>query len=171
MGNILKLIGGQIAGFIGAYKVYLIIAALLAVIAGTAFWYYKDTQHRIEVLTQEKAQLEISVDLQQKAIESLKSDMLAMGRILTDTNKKFDIARQEAQTLADKLAKHELGALAVQKPGLVQNRVNEATKEAYRCIEIQSGSPLTKEELAATKPSQINNSCPALANPNYKPKP
>lgn len=165
MGSILKLVGG----FVGTYKVYLIIAALLAVIGGAAFWYYKDSQHRIEVLIQEKAQLELSVDLQQKAIESLQKDIKLQATILADTNKEFDLARQEAQTLADKLARHELGALAIQKPGLVQSRVNKATEEAYRCVEIQSGSPLTKEEIAATKPSQINDSCPSLANPNYRP--
>lgn len=165
MGSVLKLVGG----FVGTYKVYLIIAALLAVIGGAAFWYYKDSQHRIEVLIQEKAQLELSVNLQQKAIDSLNADIALQATILADTNKKFDLARQEAQTLADKLARHELGALAIQKPGLVQNRVNKATEEAYRCVEIQSGSPLTKEEIAATKPSQINDSCPSLANPNYRP--
>lgn len=165
MGSVLKLVGG----FVGTYKVYLIIAALLAVIGGAAFWYYKDSQHRIEVLIQEKAQLELSVDLQQKAIESLQKDIKLQATILADTNKEFDLARQEAQTLADKLARHELGALAIQKPGLVQSRVNKATEEAYRCVEIQSGSPLTKEEIAATKPSQINDSCPSLANPNYRP--
>jgi hypothetical protein len=36
-------------------------------------------------------------------------------------------------------------------------------------LEIASGSPLTEKELAATKPSEINRECPAIANPNYKP--
>lgn len=163
--TILKAVGG----FVGAYKIYLIIAALLAVIGGAAFWYYKDSQHRIEVLIQEKAQLEISVDLQRKAIESIQKDLDAQKIILQDTYNKFDNLRQEAQTLADKLAKHELGALAIQKPGLVETRINKATQEALRCAEIASGAPLTKAELAATKKSQINDSCPSLANPNYKP--
>lgn len=165
MGNILKLLGN----FVGAYKVYLIIAGLVGLMLGAAYWYYQDSQHRIEILQREKAQLEISVDLQQKAIESVKKDLDAQKIILQDTYNKFDNARQEAQTLADKLAKHELGALAIQKPGLVQNLVNKATVEANRCAEILSGSPLTKAEIAATKKSQINDSCPSIANPNYKP--
>jgi len=37
-------------------------------------------------------------------------------------------------------------------------------------MEIASGSPLTEEELAATKKSQTNTECPRLANPNYVPK-
>ena len=41
---------------------------------------------------------------------------------------------------------------------------------ANRCMEIASGSPLTEEELAATKKSQTNTECPRLANPNYVPK-
>ena len=39
-----------------------------------------------------------------------------------------------------------------------------------RCLEIASGSPLTAQELAATKKSEANNECPDLANPNYIPK-
>ncbi len=36
-----------------------------------------------------------------------------------------------------------------------------------RCIELASGAEHTEDELKATKKSQINPECPALANPNY----
>lgn len=153
---------------LGKFQIYLAIAALIAAIGIGAIWYYKDSQHRIEVLLQEKIQLEVALDLQQKTIESIRKDIDAQRIILQDTYRKFDIARQEAQILADKLSKHEIGQLAIQKPKLVENIINKATQEAYRCAEIASGAPLTLEERSATKKSQINNSCTSLANPNYK---
>ena len=62
-------------------------------------------------------------------------------------------------------------ALVVQmqeQPGLVVKIINRASKNEMRCYEIASGSPLTEEELAATKKSQTNGECPGSANPNYK---
>ena len=57
----------------------------------------------------------------------------------------------------------------MQKPNLVENIINNATDDVNRCFEILSGSPLTLEEIDATKQSEINASCPAIANPNYNP--
>ena len=42
-------------------------------------------------------------------------------------------------------------------------------QQRARCFEIAQGSPLTEEELNATKKSQINAECPNIANPNYIP--
>ena len=53
------------------------------------------------------------------------------------------------------------------KPGLVVKIINKASNNANRCIAIATGSPLTEDEIAATKKSQINGECPSLANPNY----
>ena len=69
--------------------------------------------------------------------------------------------------MRDKLSKHELGALAEAKPGLVQKLVNKGSANAARCFEILTGSPLSESERAATKKSEINSSCPDIANPNY----
>ena len=44
-----------------------------------------------------------------------------------------------------------------------------AIERAKRCVEIASGAPLTEAEINATKKSEINPECPALANPNYEP--
>ena len=68
-----------------------------------------------------------------------------------------------------KYEEHEIGALAQAKPALVEKIVDNATQDVLRCFEIESGSPLTQEEINATRPSEINTSCPDIANPNYRP--
>jgi hypothetical protein len=57
--------------------------------------------------------------------------------------------------------------LAEAKPGLVENIVNKASDNAARCFEILTGAELTESERSATKKSEINPSCPDVANPNY----
>ena len=52
---------------------------------------------------------------------------------------------------------------------LTEKVLNNATKNANRCLEIFSGSQLTEKELSATKPSEINNECWRSANPNFDP--
>ena len=73
---------------------------------------------------------------------------------------------KDKKNLANKLGRHELDILAENKPGLVVRIINRASKNELRCFEIQTGSPLTEDELAATKKSQSNGECPELANPN-----
>jgi hypothetical protein len=47
--------------------------------------------------------------------------------------------------------------------------VNKASDKALRCVEIAGGAKLTEAEKTATKKSEINSECPAIANPAYKP--
>jgi len=73
------------------------------------------------------------------------------------------------RALENRLARHDIGAAGVAKPGLTEKVLNNATKNAQRCLEIFSGSTLTEKELSATKPSEINNECWRTANPNFDP--
>ena len=74
---------------------------------------------------------------------------------------------KDRNNLTKKLGRHELDILAAAKPGLVVKIINRASKNELRCFEIQSGSPLTHDELAARKKSEINGECPGIANPNF----
>ena len=65
--------------------------------------------------------------------------------------------------------RRDIGNLAVSKPRSVQLIERKREKQRARCFEIAQGSPLTEEELNATKKSQINAECTNIANPNYIP--
>ena len=65
--------------------------------------------------------------------------------------------------------RRDIGNLAVNKPKSIQIIEGRREKQRARCFEIAQGSPLTEEELNATKKSQINAECPNIANPNYVP--
>jgi len=42
----------------------------------------------------------------------------------------------------------------------VEKIIDKASDNVLRCLEIASGSPLTEDEINATRKSQINNECP-----------
>ena len=90
-----------------------------------------------------------------------------------ELNKRLDAS---ISNLRDRFAKinasgkkRDIGALAEDKPKLIQRVINKGTKNALRCMEISMGSPLRENEKNATKKSEINPECPELANPFYQP--
>ncbi|SRR6056297_446272 len=156
----------------------LAIVAVIAAIGGAIYFHFQSIQakdDRIAELVSEKAtleanvaQLEEGITKQQETIASLQEDFRLQAEILNSTNEQFQDARDNVTRLRDRLGSHELGFLAYNRPGLVENIINDATDEVGRCFEIAAGAPLTEEELNATLPSQINSECPDLANPNYE---
>ena len=65
--------------------------------------------------------------------------------------------------------KRDVGKLAIERTESIERIFNNGSNNAVRCIELASGAPHTEEELKATKKSEINPECPALANPSYVP--
>ena len=148
--------------------IYAVLFVLMLSAAGGAYWYYTWSQSEITTLRNNAAKLENALDLSEQANASLKEDASKITITLTEINKKFEVTRKENNKLKEILSKHDLGYLAANKPKLVEKFINKGTDDAGRCFEILSGAPLTKDELAATKKSQINSICPDAANPNYK---
>ena len=64
------------------------------------------------------------------------------------------------------LGERDIGTLGVAKPRPVGKIITKGTQNVFRCFEIVSGAPLTEKETNAEKPSQLNTSCPSVANPN-----
>ena len=79
----------------------------------------------------------------------------ALKKDLTDLDKRFNKKQRD------------IGKLAVERTKVIERIVNKGSVNATRCIEIAMGSPLTDNEIKATKKSEINSECPSIANPNY----
>lgn len=149
---------------------YIKIGALVVLLAGL-WWakaYYENSQIEIAQLKENVIKLEIAVQRSEAAVKSLQVGIKKSHKAHDIVTQRFAKARQENSKLKELLGKHDLGFLAQRKPGLIEKRVNKGTRNANRCFEIVSGSPLTQAERKATKPSEINSSCPELANPNFK---
>ena len=53
-------------------------------------------------------------------------------------------------------SERDFGKLALSKPGLVENIINNASENAIRCMEIASGAELTEEEKNAGSNSECD---------------
>lgn len=142
-----------------------ISAGLLLVMlamSGLGYWYYTDSQSTIAILQGNNAKLEISLQQEKKAFESLQTDIKEAEKQITRVNEDFAQVRRQNTELAKRLEKHNLGFLAANKPGLVERVINRATDKASRCFEIISGAKLTEAEKNAETPEKANSECPWL---------
>lgn len=139
-----------------------IMAVLLLAMSASFYWYYNNSQERIEILLQNAAKLEIALQTNEQTIINLRSDIESINNTLTRLNKEFSVSREQNTQLVDRLAKHEIGVLAATKPVLVEGIINNASTKALRCFEILSGSPLTDKEMDAKDAKSFNSECPWL---------
>ena len=119
-----------------------------------------------KVLQVNQSKLEGAVAEQEVAIKQQAANAAQIQAANSELREQQALLQKDKKNLAKKLGRHELDILAENKPGLVVRIINRASKNELRCFEIQTGSPLTHDELSARKKSESNGECPELANPN-----
>ena len=139
-----------------------LLLIVIAVMAGIGYWYYTDTQARMAVLQENNAKLEIAVQTNEAALESLQADYAKVNSELANINEAYTQIRRQNQQLADKLQQIDLTAAALANPDGIERAVNRGTENAGRCFEILSGSPLTEKEKNAENEIAFNKECPWL---------
>ena len=147
------------------------IMLVMVIGIGGALVYVMKLRADNAVLKANQVVLEQAMASQAKVIEQQKIDFQA----IMETNKKLtELSTNLKQELNDldkrfTKGKRDLGKTAIDRPKAVQIIITKASNKALRCVEISSGAPLTEQEIAATKKSEINRECPSIANPNYVP--
>tara|TARA_E500000178_G_scaffold192168_1_gene190161 strand:+ start:4460 stop:4945 length:486 start_codon:yes stop_codon:yes gene_type:complete len=154
------------------------IAIVLMMIAGAGggFMYVKGLKADLATSEANNLKLEQSVESQKAVIQQMKADFEAINKIKAEIEKQNVSLKKEYAALDKKFNKingkgevRDFGALANEKPKLIERITNKGSANANRCVEIAMGSPLTEKEKNATKKSEINSECPSIANPNYVP--
>tara|TARA_B100000424_G_scaffold261541_1_gene246619 strand:+ start:1412 stop:1813 length:402 start_codon:yes stop_codon:yes gene_type:complete len=125
-------------------KIYMLIVVvgLVGGVVYGGYYYYKDTQSRIQTLTENNSKLEIATQQQEKTINTLVEDRKKFEELNNELQIKLDNANQYKDKLIDKLRKHDLAKLSMKKPGLVEKRINNGTKKLFRSLENLTGAPL-----------------------------
>ena len=128
-------------------KIYVLIV-VLGFVGGSVYgvwYYYKDTQQRIQILTENTAKLETAKKIQDATINTLIEDRDKFDGLNKELQAKLADANKYRDTLIDKLRKHDLVKLSLKKPGLVEKSINAGTDTLFRSIEVLSGAvPATK---------------------------
>ena len=123
-------------------KIYLLII-VLGLVGGSvygAYYYYKDSQERIRVLTENTAKLETAKQMQDATINAMIEDRERFSALTKDLQAKLDKANVYKDVLIGKLRKHNLAKLSLRKPGLVEKKINNGTKKLFRSLEKISGA-------------------------------
>ena len=150
-------------------KLALVMFVLMCAMGGGAYWYYNDTQERIKILTENNAKLESAVETNEQALAAQTAAFESMQKENARLQTEWKAISDRNRSLENRLSRHDIGAAGLARPDSTERVLNNATKNAQRCLEIYSGSSLTEKELSATKPSEINPECWRTANPNFDP--
>ena len=147
-------------------KVVIVLILLMGSGGYGAYAWITKLQSDNKVLQVNQAKLEGAVAEQEVAIKQQAANAAQIQAANSELREQQAVLQKDKKNLAKKLGRHELDILAENNPGLVVRIINRASKNEMRCFEIQTGSPLTHDELAARKKSESNGECPELANPN-----
>ena len=157
-------------------QIKLVLFLLLLAGGAGGFMYVKNLQAENEILTLNNQKLEGAVAQQQAVIEQQLKDIESKTEInkqLTENNLKLtadlNLAIEKFNKVNASGERRDIGNLAISKPKSIERIERKREQQRARCFEIAQGSPLTEEELNATKKSQINAECTNIANPNYIP--
>ena len=117
------------------------VVGLVGGVVYGGYYYYKDTQSRIQTLTENNSKLEVATQQQEQTINTLIEDREKFEELNKELQVKLDKANQYRDTLIDKLRKHDLAKLSLKKPGLVEKKINNGTKKLFRSLESLTDAP------------------------------
>ena len=146
------------------------VGLLITGIAGAGMYVMKLRSDNA-ILKANQMKLEEAVSSQKELIANQKKDFQEILDANNKMNELESVLKKDLDDLDKRFNKknRDVGKLAIAKTKVIEKITNNGSKNANRCIEIASGSPLTEKEKNATKKSQINSECPSIANPNYVP--
>lgn len=119
------------------FKLYAMLA-VVGIVGAVLFgaWYeYRDMQQRIAILRENNAKLETVAKANAEALE----EVTAFANQMEASNLELQANLQKAEAYKDdllsKFQKHNLTKLSLKKPGLIEGRINSATKKVFDDIE------------------------------------
>tara|TARA_R100001377_G_scaffold81419_1_gene60920 strand:+ start:279 stop:677 length:399 start_codon:yes stop_codon:yes gene_type:complete len=124
-------------------KIYVLVV-VVGLVGGSvygAYYYYKDSQQRIQILTENSAKLETAKKMQDITINTMIEDRERFSALAKKLQIKLDRANSYKNVLISKLRKHNLAKLSLKKPRLVERKINAGTSKLFRSLEIISGAP------------------------------
>ena len=127
-------------------KIYILIV-VIGLVGGVVYggwYYYKDTQARIQILTENSIKLETATKLQKSTIDTLVADAKKYEKLNRKLDSELKKAHDYKNNLIAKLRKHDLVRLSQQKPGLVEKKINVGTKKLFESFESITTPPVVE---------------------------
>lgn len=126
---------------LSAGRILMVVVPLIA--AGGGWIYIKNLQKNIELLEANQTVLNQAVESKDAEIERLNQNVQEVMERTSTLNAERDALATEVTGLRNKLRQHDLGFLAENKPGLVENIINKdientLKKEIVELMELQN---------------------------------
>jgi len=118
----------------------IVVVGLVSGVVYGGYYYYKDTQSRIQTLTENNAKIMAAKAAQDNTINTLIEDREKFDELNKELQTKLEKANDYKNTLIDKLRKHDLAKLSMKKPGLVEKKINRGTEKLFRSLESLTGA-------------------------------
>ena len=110
------------------------LIGIILVLGLGSYYLYNQNQ----VLSANNLALEGAIVEQQQAMDAMKESFEKQGKSLQNMMRKNAQIEQEMNQYLDIFRRHNLNQLAVAKPGMIEKRVNNATKQVFESIENDS---------------------------------
>ena len=127
-------------------KVYILII-VLGLVGGVVYggwYYYKDTQARIQTLTENSAKLETAAKLQKNTIDTLQADAKKYPELNSQLQTKLVNANKYKNQLLGKLRKINLSKVSAEAPAVWERKINNASKRVLESFESITAHPSSK---------------------------
>lgn len=121
------------------FRIYILL--IIVAFFGGAFYYYKDTQARLQQAAENLAKAETAAKANEEAVRQLTKHAEEMQLAMDGLQNDLKAAEAYQDKLAQKLRKHNLTLLTLKKPGLIETRVNNASKKLLEEFESITAPP------------------------------
>ena len=123
-------------------RLYVMIA-VIGIVGGALYgakYYYDTTQATIATLRDNNAKLETANQINQETIQKQQQDAVRLSELNNELTIELQRAEQYGDELRATLNKHNLTHLANKKPGLIEQRMQNATDKLWDDLESITGS-------------------------------
>ena len=127
------------------YKISFALGFLLILTISGSAWYIDRLLDQISVLKGNQLVLENEIQTQNEQIKNMIANAEKQNELISSMEKEKYESEREVQQLRNTFARHDLDNLALAKPGLIQSRVNKASKRVTKDL-IDLTDPLQFEE-------------------------
>lgn len=108
-----------------------VLIGIILILGLGGYWLYNENQ----TLSMNNMKLESALEEQTAAFEAMKESYEKQGKALMNMSRRnAEIEAEKAEYLAI-FARHNLDMLAIKKPGLIENRFNDASEKVMEGLE------------------------------------
>lgn len=130
--------------------IFLIVVAMIGGAGYGAKMYYEDTQAKLARMATENATINAALAQQTASLEQMKISAAKQIELNAELQKNLQEANAGLNEIRSKLSNHDLTKLALARPGLIENRINKGTQDAFRLFEQDTGNT-SESEFTATE--------------------